>query len=162
MNAAAVPGGYQCEALAVEFFGGEMASYVLGTFRTVSPVLAMRWLGGQALWIADRIGADADADSDPDSDPDSDLGCDPDRDTDFDSVAGADLGPWPDPARSAWAQPLTRLPVGSTADRPAELRAWYEDRQSQRAAQAHIKNGHPFLVVVPDTDCTYTLSVHPD
>lgn len=76
--------------------------------------------------------------------------------------AGADLGPWPDPARSAWAQPLTRLPVGSTPDRPAELRAWYEDRQGQRAAQAHIKSGNPFLVVVPDTDFTYTLSVHPD
>ncbi|MFD5188892.1 hypothetical protein ACFWMU_12240 [Streptomyces sp. NPDC058357] len=144
MNGAAAPGGYRCEALAVEFFGGEMARYVLGTFRTVSPVLALRWLGAQALWIADRIGAD------PDSDPDAD------------SDAEAGFGPWPDPARSAWVQPLTRLPVGSTADRPAELRAWYEDRQSQRAAQAHIKSGNPFLVVVPDTDCTYTLSVHPD
>ncbi|MGW7705787.1 hypothetical protein [Streptomyces sp. NPDC054771] len=140
----------------MEFFGGtgEMARHVLGTFRTVSPVLAMRWLGGQALWIADRIDTDADPDADPDSesDADSDLDLDPD----------SGLGPRPGPGCSAWVQPLKRLPVGSTPDRPAELRAWYEDRQGQRAAQAHIKSGNPFLVVVPDTDCTYTLSVHPD
>ncbi|WP_413753438.1 hypothetical protein NRF20_26985 [Streptomyces sp. R-74717] len=142
MNGAAVPEGYRCEALAMEFFGGtgKMERHVLGTFRTISPVLALRWLGGQALWIADRI------DADPDADPDSDSG----------------FGPRSDLERSAGVQPLKRLPVGSTPDRPAELRAWYEDRQGQRAAQAHIKGGNPFLVVVPDTDFTYTLSVHPD
>ncbi|WP_329591663.1 hypothetical protein OG298_25035 [Streptomyces sp. NBC_01005] len=121
-----------------------MARHVLGTFRTISPVLALRWLGGQALWIADRI--DADPDADPDTDPHSESG----------------LGPRTGLERSAWVQPLRRLPVGSTPDRPAELRAWYEDRQGQRAARAHIKSGNPFLVVVPDVDCTYTLSVHPD
>ncbi|MFJ7197949.1 MULTISPECIES: hypothetical protein [unclassified Streptomyces] len=143
-----MPEGYRCEALAMEFFGGtgKMERHVLGTFRTISPMLALRWLGGQALWIADRI--DADPDADPAACPDSDSGFGP--------------GPRSDLERSAWVQPLKRPPVGSTPDRPAELRAWYEDRQGQRAAQAHIKNGNPFLVVVPDTDYTYTLSVHPD
>lgn len=98
---------YRCEALAEGLVCGtdETARYVLGTFRTISPVLALRWLGGQALWIVDRLGLDP---------------------------------------------RLGHL---------AELRAWYEDRESQRAAQAHIKTGAPLLVVVPDTDCTYTLSV---
>ncbi|MFE2929655.1 hypothetical protein [Streptomyces sp. NPDC059278] len=141
-----------------------MARHVLGTFRTVSPALALRWLGGQALWIADRIDAGPDADPDTDSDADPDAG--PDTDPDFESDAhpdpGSGLGPCSGPEYSAWVQPLGRLPVGSTPDRPAELRAWYEDRQGQRAARAHIKSGNPFLVVVPDTDCTYTLSVHPD
>ncbi|MCX5340760.1 hypothetical protein [Streptomyces atratus] len=98
---------YQCAAIAEGLVcgAGETARYVLGTFRTISPVLALRWLGGQALWIVDRLG--------------------------------------PDPY-------LGHL---------AELRAWYEDRESQRAAHAHIKTGAPLLVVVPDADCTYTLSV---
>ncbi|MEU6012778.1 hypothetical protein ABZ826_01585 [Streptomyces sp. NPDC047515] len=98
---------YQCEALAEGIGCGtdETARYVLGTFRTISPVLALRWLGGQALWIVDRLGLDPH---------------------------------------------LGHL---------AELRAWYEDRESQRAAHAHIKSGAPLLVVVPDTDCIYTLSV---
>ncbi|MEU9315301.1 hypothetical protein [Streptomyces sp. NPDC048295] len=82
----------------------------------------LRWLGGQALWIADRLD--------------------------------------PDPQRSSWVRPFMLLPaVSPTVDRPAELRAWYEDRESQRAAHAHIKSGAPLLVVVPDLDCTYTLSV---
>ncbi|MCX4845128.1 hypothetical protein [Streptomyces sp. NBC_00893] len=95
--------GYRCEALAEGLVYGmdETVRYLLGTFRTISPVLALRWLGGQALWIADRIGL----------------------------------------------------------DHLAELRAWYEDRECQRASHAHIKSGAPLLVVVPDTDCTYTLSV---
>lgn len=99
--------GYRCEALAegLVYGTGQTARYVLGTFRTISPVLALRWLGGQALWIVDRLGLD----------------------------------PY-----------LGHL---------AELRAWYEDRESQRAAHAQIKTGAPLLVVVPDTDCTYTLSV---
>ncbi|MCX4847465.1 hypothetical protein [Streptomyces sp. NBC_00893] len=113
-------------------------------------MLALRWLGGQALWIADRIGADPDCDPDTDPDPDSGSG----------SAFGLD--PCQGLERSAWVRPLKRLPIGSTPDRPAELRAWYEDRKGQREAQEHIKNGNPFLVVVPGTDCTYTLSVHPD
>ncbi|MEU2667646.1 hypothetical protein ABZ622_02075 [Streptomyces sp. NPDC007164] len=97
---------YQCAAVAegLVYGTGGTARYVLGTFRTISPVLALRWLGGQALWIVDRLGLD---------------------------------------------------------DHLAELRAWYEDRESQRAAHAHIKSGAPLLVVVPDADCTYTLSVRP-
>lgn len=158
MNGAAVPGGYRCEALAMEFFGdtGRMERHVLGTFRTISPMLALRWLGGQALWIADRIDADSEADreADPGSDTDTDAGTG--------SGSGFDSGPRSDLGRSAWVQPMKRFPIGSTPDRPAELRAWYEDRQGQRAARAHIRSGNPFLVVVPDTDCTYTLSVHPD
>ncbi|MFF9541476.1 hypothetical protein ACF1BU_36125 [Streptomyces sp. NPDC014724] len=104
MNGRPPQAGYRCEALAEGPVYGtdETARYVLGTFRTISPLLALRWLGGQALWIADRL----------------------------------DLDP-----------------------HLAELRAWYEDRESQRAAQAHIKTGAPLLVVVHDTDCTYTLSV---
>ncbi|MFF2011543.1 hypothetical protein ACFVWY_21035 [Streptomyces sp. NPDC058195] len=133
MNRAKKSVGYRCEVLAVEFFGdtGQMARYVLGTFETISPVLAVRWLGGQALWIADRLN------DDPESGPRLDL-------------EGA-----------AWVQSLRRLPIGSTPNRPVELRAWYADRKGQREAQAHLKGGNPLLVVVPDTDCTYTLSAHP-
>ncbi|MFH8519444.1 hypothetical protein ACH4CE_31015 [Streptomyces gelaticus] len=107
MNTMPPQPSYRCEVLAEGLVCGrdETARYVLGTFRTISPVLALRWLGGQALWIVDRLGLDP---------------------------------------------RLGHL---------AELRAWYEDRESQRAAQAHIKTGAPLLVVVPDTDCTYTLSV---
>ncbi|MFE7615636.1 hypothetical protein [Streptomyces sp. NPDC057496] len=129
MNGPRQPGGYLCEAVAEgPVCGtGETARYVLGTFRTISPVLALRWLGGQALWIVDRLD--------------------------------------PDPHRSAWVQPSMRLPeapgiLGS--DHGAELRAWYQDRDGQRAAHAHLKSGHPLLVVVPDADCTYTLSVQPE
>ncbi|MFF8918527.1 hypothetical protein ACF08M_35795 [Streptomyces sp. NPDC015032] len=107
MNTTPDQESYQCAATAEGLVHGtgETARYVLGTFRTISPVLALRWLGGQALWIADRLGLDPH---------------------------------------------LGHL---------AELRAWYENRESQRAAHAHIKSGAPLLVVVPDTDCTYTLSV---
>ncbi|MFE7466754.1 hypothetical protein ACFU6R_21990 [Streptomyces sp. NPDC057499] len=119
--------------LAVEFFGdtGRMARYVLGTFETISPVLAVRWLGGQALRIAELLNEDPEG------------------------------GPRLDLEGSAWVQPLRRLPVGSPPGRPAELCAWYEDRRGQREAQAHVRSGNPLLVVVPDTDCTYTLSVRP-
>ncbi|MEU6921745.1 hypothetical protein [Streptomyces sp. NPDC046631] len=99
--------GYLCEAVAEGLVCGAdgTARYVLGTFRTISPVLALRWLGGQALWIVDRLGLDP------------------------------------------------RL------GHPAELLAWYEDRASQRAAHAHLKCGAELLIVLPYTDCTYTLSV---
>ncbi|MGW2111768.1 hypothetical protein [Streptomyces sp. NPDC001948] len=104
VNTAPGQASYRCEAVAEGLVCGsdEAARYVLGSFWTISPVLALRWLGGQALWIVDRLDLD---------------------------------------------------------DRLAELRAWYEDRESQRAAHAHIKGGAPLLVVVPDEDCTYTLSV---
>ncbi|MFJ2898177.1 hypothetical protein ACIO87_25210 [Streptomyces sp. NPDC087218] len=126
VNGRGQPGSYLCEAVAEgPVYGiGRTARYVLGTFRTISPVLAVRWLGGQALWIVDRLD--------------------------------------PDPHRSAWVQPSMRLPDTPGPDHPAELRAWYQDRHGQRAAHTHLKNGHPLLVVVPDTDCTYTLSAHPD
>ncbi|MFF3953685.1 hypothetical protein ACFYY1_10785 [Streptomyces sp. NPDC001890] len=104
VNTAPGQASYRCEAVAEGLVYGtdEAARYVLGSFWTISPVLALRWLGGQALWIVDRLDLD---------------------------------------------------------DQLAELRAWYEDRESQRAAHAHIKGGAPLLVVVPDEDCTYTLSV---
>ncbi|MFD8823081.1 hypothetical protein ACFV1C_12075 [Streptomyces sp. NPDC059605] len=120
------PGGYLCEAV-VEgpvYGTGDTARYVLGTFRTISPVLALRWLGGQALRIVDRLD--------------------------------------PDPRHSAWVQPSMRLPGAPGPDHSAELRAWYQDRDGQRAAHAHLKNGNPLLVVVPDAGCTYTLSVRPE
>ncbi|MFJ2894028.1 hypothetical protein ACIO87_03970 [Streptomyces sp. NPDC087218] len=125
-NKQAQPGSYLCEAVAEgPVYGiGRTARYVLGTFRTISPVLAVRWLGGQALWIVDRLD--------------------------------------PDPHRSAWVQPSMRLPDTPGPDHCAELRAWYQDQHGQRAAHAHLKNGHPLLVVVPDADCTYTLSVRPE
>ncbi|MGW1430638.1 hypothetical protein ACWD6K_18735 [Streptomyces sp. NPDC002431] len=118
----------------MEFFGGtgRMARYVLGRFETISPVLAVRWLGGQALWIADRL------DSDPEDGPRLDL------------------------EGEAWVQHLRpHRPAGARPNRPAELREWYADRKGQREAQAHLRGGSPLLVVVPDTDVTYTLSAHP-
>ncbi|MEU9314246.1 hypothetical protein [Streptomyces sp. NPDC048295] len=107
VNTPPEPTSYQCAAIAEGLVHGtgRTARYVLGAFRTISPVLALRWIGGQALWIVDRLGLDP---------------------------------------------RLGHL---------SELRAWYQDRESQRAAQAHIRSGAPLLVVVPDTDCTYTLSV---
>lgn len=106
VNASPERTSYRCEAIAEGLVcgTGETARYVLGAFRTISPVLALRWLGGQALWIVDRLDLD---------------------------------------------------------DHLAELRAWCEDRESQRAARAHIRAGASFLLVVPDADCTYTLSVRP-
>ncbi|MEU6873678.1 hypothetical protein [Streptomyces sp. NPDC046751] len=123
MNESAEPMGYRCEALAEESECGldETARYVLGTFRTASPVLALRWLGGQALWIVDRLE--------------------------------------PDPQRLVWVRPFMRSSADPALGHSGDLRAWYEDRESQRAARAHIKAGAPLLVVVPDVDRTYTLSV---
>lgn len=85
------------------------------------PVLALRWLGGQALWIVDRLE--------------------------------------PDPQRLVWVRPFMRSSADPALGHSGDLRAWYEDRESQCAARAHIKTGAPLLVVVPDVDRTYTLSV---
>ncbi|KUN94035.1 hypothetical protein AQJ67_37360 [Streptomyces caeruleatus] len=37
---------------------GETVQYVLGTFQTISPVLVLRWLRGEALRIANRLDPD--------------------------------------------------------------------------------------------------------
>ncbi|NBE53620.1 hypothetical protein [Streptomyces boluensis] len=60
MNATSPPASYRCEVLAVGpvYGGAGVVSYVLGAFRTISPVLALRWLWGRALWIADRLDPD--------------------------------------------------------------------------------------------------------
>ncbi|MEV5884014.1 hypothetical protein AB0L74_15020 [Streptomyces sp. NPDC052020] len=54
------PTGYRCEALAEGAVcgTGREVRYVLGTFRTISPVLALRWLRGQARRIADGLDPD--------------------------------------------------------------------------------------------------------
>ncbi|MYU21344.1 hypothetical protein [Streptomyces sp. SID8352] len=56
----AEPPGYWAEVVArgPVCGTGESARHVLGTFRTLSPVLALRWLRGQARRIADRIDPD--------------------------------------------------------------------------------------------------------
>ncbi|GAA3856187.1 hypothetical protein GCM10023084_07610 [Streptomyces lacrimifluminis] len=52
--------GYWCEVLAEgEVYGTrEIVAYWLGTFQTISPKLALRWLGTQALRIADGLDPD--------------------------------------------------------------------------------------------------------
>ncbi|WP_202442189.1 MULTISPECIES: hypothetical protein [unclassified Streptomyces] len=51
---------YWCEVLAEgEVYGTrETVPYVLGTFQTISPKLALRWLQGEAERIADRLDPD--------------------------------------------------------------------------------------------------------
>ncbi|MEW5356001.1 hypothetical protein [Streptomyces sp. 16-176A] len=51
---------YWCEALAEgEVYGTrETVPYVLGTFHTISPKFALRWLQGEAARIADRLDPD--------------------------------------------------------------------------------------------------------
>ncbi|MFD5895921.1 hypothetical protein [Streptomyces sp. NPDC060366] len=51
---------YWCEVLAEgEVYGrGQTAAFVLGTFSTISPKLALRWLSGEAERIADRLDPD--------------------------------------------------------------------------------------------------------
>ncbi len=60
MNGSTQPTGYWCEVRAEgRVHGtGQLAQYVLGTFRTISPMLALRWLRGEALRIADRLDPD--------------------------------------------------------------------------------------------------------
>lgn len=128
MNGKPEPSGYWAEVRAEgPVYGtGEVVSYVLGTFQTISPVLALRWLRGEARRIADRL------------DPDP-----------------AD---YPAFGRRFWATECASVPV---PDCPTELRAWAGDPAEEREARKHIKDGHPLFVTVPDTDCTYILSVWP-
>ncbi|MFJ6566880.1 hypothetical protein ACIQNU_05635 [Streptomyces sp. NPDC091292] len=60
MNRAPDPEGYWSEVRAEGPVYGtsEAAQYVLGTFQTISPILALRWLQGEALRIADRLDPD--------------------------------------------------------------------------------------------------------
>ncbi|MBW1603387.1 hypothetical protein JJV70_15005 [Streptomyces sp. JJ66] len=103
----------------------EVVTYVLATFQTISPELALGWVRGQALWLASRLD--------------------------------------PDPARSAWARPVTRQSSVPLPDAPAELRAWAgrPDPAGERAACAYLTAGYALALVVPDADCTYTLSLRP-
>ncbi|MFD7115715.1 hypothetical protein ACFWAA_01470 [Streptomyces sp. NPDC059922] len=60
LSNAAMPAAYWCEVLAEgEVFGTrETVGFVLGTFSTISPKLALRWLRGEAERIADRLDPD--------------------------------------------------------------------------------------------------------
>lgn len=60
MTDRAEPAGYWAEVRAEgPVYGtGETVSYVLRTTQSVSPVLALRWLRGEALRIADRLDPD--------------------------------------------------------------------------------------------------------
>ncbi|GAB3951752.1 hypothetical protein [Streptomyces sparsus] len=60
MNGTTEPADYRCEVRAegLVYGTGETVPYVLGTFRTISPVLALRWLRAEALRIADRLDPD--------------------------------------------------------------------------------------------------------
>lgn len=125
MNGSPEPAGYWSEIRAegLVYGTGEIAQYVLGTFQTISPVLALRWLRGEALRVADRLD--------------------------------------PDPNRSTWVRPAMRQAAVPAPDCPTELRGWADDPAEQRAARTRVKDGDPLFVVVPDVDCTYTLSVWP-
>ncbi|MEE1930370.1 hypothetical protein V1J52_19655 [Streptomyces sp. TRM 70351] len=60
MNGSPHPAGYWCEVRAegLVYGTGGTASCLLGTFQTISPVLALRWLRGQAVRLADRLDPD--------------------------------------------------------------------------------------------------------
>ncbi|WP_405796764.1 hypothetical protein [Streptomyces sp. NBC_01506] len=60
MNGGPDPAGYWAEVRAEgPVYGtGEVVPYVLGTFRSISPVLALRWLRDEALRVADRLDPD--------------------------------------------------------------------------------------------------------
>ncbi|MFD7107282.1 hypothetical protein [Streptomyces celluloflavus] len=60
-SSAGIPArAYWCEVLAEGAVYGtrERVPYVLGTFRTISPKLALRWLQGETERIADRLDPD--------------------------------------------------------------------------------------------------------
>ncbi|WP_367125533.1 hypothetical protein [Streptomyces phytohabitans] len=54
------PCGYAAQVRAVGPVcgSGRNVGYVLGTFRSISPVLVLRWLNGEALRLADRLDPD--------------------------------------------------------------------------------------------------------
>lgn len=60
MNDRSDPAGYWAEVRAEgPVYGtGETVQHVLGTTQSISPVLALRWLRGEALRIADRLDPD--------------------------------------------------------------------------------------------------------
>ncbi|WP_432137496.1 MULTISPECIES: hypothetical protein [unclassified Streptomyces] len=60
MNDRPDPAGYWAEVRAEgPVYGtGETVPYVLGTTQSISPVLVLRWLRGEALRIADRLDPD--------------------------------------------------------------------------------------------------------
>ncbi|EGX55745.1 hypothetical protein SZN_31369 [Streptomyces zinciresistens K42] len=60
MNGGPEPAGYWAEVRAEgPVYGtGETVQYVLGTAQSISPVLVLRWLRGEALRIADRLDPD--------------------------------------------------------------------------------------------------------
>ncbi|WP_432066389.1 hypothetical protein [Streptomyces sp. C10-9-1] len=62
MNDRSDPAGYWAEVRAEgPVYGtGETVQHVLGTTQSISPVLALRWLRGEALRIADRLDPDPD------------------------------------------------------------------------------------------------------
>ncbi|WP_157876758.1 hypothetical protein [Streptomyces graminilatus] len=67
----------------------------------------------------------------------------------------------PDPQRSPWVRPAMRLDPAPDPDCPTKLRFWCTSRAVQRAAHEWIESGVPLLVVVPDVECRFTLSVWP-
>ncbi|MER6527607.1 hypothetical protein [Streptomyces sp. NPDC001508] len=60
MNSRPEPAGYWAEVRAEgPVYGtGETVQYVLGTFQSISPVLVLRWLRGEARRVADRLDPD--------------------------------------------------------------------------------------------------------
>ncbi|MGW7542228.1 hypothetical protein ACWGKQ_14060 [Streptomyces sp. NPDC054770] len=54
------PDGYWCEVRAdgLVYGWGTQATFILGTHETISPVLALRWIIGNARHIADRLDPD--------------------------------------------------------------------------------------------------------
>ncbi|MGA6171091.1 hypothetical protein ACPEIF_12695 [Streptomyces sp. NPDC012600] len=60
MTVSSEPAGYWAEVRAEgPVYGTNVTTqYVLGAFQTISPVLALRWLRGEALRIADRLDPD--------------------------------------------------------------------------------------------------------
>ncbi|MDK1472256.1 hypothetical protein QNO07_02240 [Streptomyces sp. 549] len=60
MSNGSQPAGYRCEVRAdgLVYGTGETVPYVLGTFQSISTILALRWLRTAALRIADRLDPD--------------------------------------------------------------------------------------------------------
>ncbi|MFJ6569919.1 hypothetical protein ACIQNU_21105 [Streptomyces sp. NPDC091292] len=67
----------------------------------------------------------------------------------------------PDPGRSPWVRPVMRQHTAPQPDSPTQLRVWADNPARQQAARLRIKAGHPLLILIPDTDCSYTLTVRP-